>query len=124
MVGRQEFQLRSRSNEFPGDFPRRLERLREASGLTWRGLARELGVNVRALYRWRAGVKPGARHMLTLVEFATEHDLLDCLLTRSRGDVDSRQALLFDEDVWKRLSDEQGGRVAVTEAVGQGRVAA
>ena len=90
--------------EFPDDFPQRLERLREASGLTWRALARELGVSVRSLHRWRAGTRPDAAHMLAIVEFATERELLACLLGRTNvGPADERQALLFGEDVWTGL---------------------
>ena len=96
--------------EFPDDFPQRLERLREASGLTWRRLARELGVSVRSLYRWRAGTRPDAAHMLAIVEFATERELLDCLLSGTdEGEADERQARLFGEDVWAGLC---GGRTA------------
>lgn len=94
--------------EFPEDFPQHLERLRAASGLTWRALGRELGVGVRSLYRWRAGTRPDAAHMLAIVEFATEWELLDCLLTRSdEGAADERQAVLFGEDVWEGLSSGQ-----------------
>ncbi|MDE2747239.1 MAG: helix-turn-helix domain-containing protein [Chloroflexota bacterium] len=90
--------------QFPDDFPQRLERLRAASGLTWRRLARELGVGVRSLYRWRAGTRPDAAHMLAIVEFATERDLLEYLLTgRDEGEADERQARLFGEDVWAGL---------------------
>ena len=95
---------RPRGTEFPEDFPQRLERLRAASGLTWRRLARELGVGVRSLYRWRAGTRPDAAHMLAIVEFATERELLDCLLNGTdEEEGDHRQARLFEEDVWVGL---------------------
>lgn len=81
MIPIQQSGYRSRGTEFPDDFPQRLERLRAASGLTWRRLARELGVGVRSLYRWRAGTRPDAAHMLAIVEFATERELLNCLLS-------------------------------------------
>ena len=107
--------------EFPDDFPQRLERLREASGLTWRALARELGLSVRSLYRWRAGTRPDAAHMLAIVEFATERELLDCLLGRTKvGPTDERQALLFGEDVWTGLC---GGRAASAGAEATRRAA-
>ena len=48
--------------------------------MSWRGMARALGVNVRALYRWRSGVWPDAAHMLALLEFAAQRGLLYCLL--------------------------------------------
>ena len=112
---------RPSGTEFPDDFPQRLERLREASGLTWRGLARELGVSVRSLYRWRAGTRPDAAHMLAIVEFATERELLNCLLGRSNeGLADERQALLFADDVWQGLG---GGETASAGTEGVRRAA-
>jgi len=39
----------------PDDFPQRLTRLKEASGLTWSGLSRTLGVDPKQMYRWRKG---------------------------------------------------------------------
>ena len=52
----------------PEDFTERLRRLREASGLTWSGLARALGVSHKQIYRWRDGTEPcgGAMHSLYL----------------------------------------------------------
>ena len=104
MIPAQHSGYRPRGTEFPDDFPQRLGRLRAASGLTWRRLARELGVGVRSLYRWRAGTRPDAAHMLAIVEFATEGELLECLLTGTdEGEADERQARLFGEDVWAGL---------------------
>ena len=54
------------------DFPRRLERLKEASGLSWRGMAKALGVDPKQLRRWRKkGVEPSGGPMLSLVRFAS-----------------------------------------------------
>ena len=112
MTRAQRSDYQPRGTEFPDDFPQRLERLREASGLTWRALARELGVGARSLYRWRAGTRPDAAHMLALVEFASASGLLDCLLRRTEEKQgDARQALLFREDVWAELC---GGRPAAS----------
>jgi len=103
--------------EFPDDFPQRLEHLQEASGLTWRALARQLGVGVRSLYRWRAGTRPDAAHMLAIVEFATERELLDCLLGRTNDETaDKRQARLFADEVWQGLGDAGTAR-AGTEGI-------
>ena len=52
------------------DFPKRLERLKEASGLSWRGMARALGVDPKQLRRWRRGVEPAGGAMLSIVRFA------------------------------------------------------
>ena len=113
MIGDRSSDYLPRGTEFPDDFPQRLERLREASWLTWRALARVLGVSVRSLYRWRAGTRPEGAHMLAIVEFATERELLDCLLGRTDDETaDERQALLFADDVWEGLG---GGRTASAE---------
>ncbi|MYE68350.1 MAG: helix-turn-helix transcriptional regulator [Acidimicrobiia bacterium] len=113
MIPIQQSDCRPRGTEFPDDFPQRLERLRAASGLTWRRLARELGVGVRSLYRWRAGTRPDAALMLAIVEFATEQELLDYLLSGTdESKADERQARLFGEDVWAWLC---GGGAASEE---------
>ena len=57
------------SGLLPEDFVRRLTRLKEASGLTWRGFAEALGVDPKQVLRWRHGTEPcgGAMHSLTLL---------------------------------------------------------
>ena len=40
------------------DFPKRLERLHEVSGLTWAAFARAIGVDPKLVHRWRNGVEP------------------------------------------------------------------
>lgn len=116
MIGDRSSDYMPRGAEFPDDFPQRLERLQEASGLTWRALARDLGVNVRSLYRWRAGTRPDAAHMLAIVEFATERGLMDCLLGRSNDETaDERQALLFAADVWEGLGGKGPGSAGAIE---------
>ena len=66
--------------EFPGDFPDRLEAFVEAAGLSWRGLARLLKVNARIVRRWRAGAKPGSGHLVNLFDLAAGMGLLHYLL--------------------------------------------
>ena len=58
------------SGVLPDDFPERLERLKEASGLSWRALARALGVDPKQLLRWRKGVEPCGGAMHSLFRFA------------------------------------------------------
>ena len=67
-------------SRFPPDFPERLERFREASGLSWRGLARRLRVSARCVWRWKAGTKPDPGHLVALFNFAAEMGLLHILL--------------------------------------------
>ena len=55
----------------PGDFPERLARLKEATGLTWTALAQALGTDDKQVRRWtRKGVEPSGGAMLSLVRFA------------------------------------------------------
>ena len=57
----------------PGDFPRRLKRFQEASGLSWAEMARRLDVYPHTLWRWRmAGVLPNTEHMMALLDLAND----------------------------------------------------
>ena len=57
------------SGELPADFPQRLVRLKEASGLTWEEFASVLGVELKQVLRWQNGTEPcgGAYHCLVLL---------------------------------------------------------
>ena len=65
---------------FPADFANRLERFRDAAGLSWRALARELRLNVRSVHRWRSGARPDAGHLFALFSLAAELGLIHVLL--------------------------------------------
>ncbi len=67
----------------PNGFARSLLQIKEASGLTWAALARELGTTTLNLWRWRKGVHPNARHLLALQDLARRLDL-EHLLPRAR----------------------------------------
>ena len=43
------------------DFPERLERLREASGLTWNAFADAIGIDKKRVHRWRRPKKDGRK---------------------------------------------------------------
>ena len=58
----------------PRDFTDRLERLKEASGLTWAGLAKAIGVDHKQIYKWRKGVEPSGGAMFGLFQFADRMD--------------------------------------------------
>lgn len=60
---------------FPEDFPQRLERLKNESGLTWGELAARLGTRPLTVRRWRQGARPNALHLLALLEVAASLDL-------------------------------------------------
>ena len=56
---------------FPRDFPERLERLKEASGLSWHQMARELGTDPGGIREWRTGNKqPASVYLFALFLFA------------------------------------------------------
>ena len=80
----------------PQDFPHRLQRLKEASGLTWNGLAQALGVDRKQLDRWRKGVEPCGGAMLSLVRFAR----------RIKGGLDILLGEGFQMDLWDEDSEE------------------
>ena len=70
---RQRIEYRRISYAFPEDFPLRLERFQQESGLSWAELARRLGTYPHTLWRWRnLGVRPSAEHMLALLDLADE----------------------------------------------------
>ena len=57
----------------PKDFPERLERLKQASGLSWGALARAIGVDRKQLMRWRnKGVEPCGGAMHAIFRFAAQ----------------------------------------------------
>ena len=80
MGRRQQWVYRIAPASFPPDFPDRLESLKTATGLSWRGLARELRVSVRSVNRWRTGTKPGPGHLYSLFELAARLDRLYLLI--------------------------------------------
>ena len=69
----------------PEDFPLRLERFKEVSGLSWRELARRLRISPVTLWRWRKRVKPHPRHLRALHDLADELGLLGILTTCHAG---------------------------------------
>lgn len=61
------------SGVLPDDFALRIERLKEASGLTWNGFALAIGVDRQQVRRWRKqGVEPSGGPMLSLFRFAAQ----------------------------------------------------
>ena len=87
---------------FPDDFPRRIERVREASGLSWPGFARALGVSVRTIHRWRRDSRPDAANLLALLDYAAEIGSLNHLLEQS-DTAEVQQGVLFDDLDWERM---------------------
>ena len=66
---------------FPQDFSERLVRFKEASGLSWRAIARLLGVSLHRLRQWRnKGVSPSPAHLFLLLTIAESMGLRDGIL--------------------------------------------
>lgn len=80
MGRQQELVYHIEREEFPQDFPERLEAFVEAAGLSWRELARRLKVNARIVRRWKAGAKPGSGHLVKLFDLGAGMGLLHILL--------------------------------------------
>ena len=53
---RQRTNYRRRTYEFPDDFPQRLVRFQEESGLSWSEIARRIGTYRHTVWRWTEGV--------------------------------------------------------------------
>ncbi len=59
------------THPLPDDFPQRLERFREESGLSWSEIARRLGTYRNTVWRWKEGrARPNKHHLRALVELA------------------------------------------------------
>ena len=72
---------------FPADFPERLARFKEASGLSWRSLARLLGVSPYRLREWRYSTLPSPTHLFLLLTIAEGMGLRDGVLMCPDRDV-------------------------------------
>lgn len=83
MASRSPVLLSPRPN-FPTDFPTRLERFKEASGLSWAVLARAIYVSPRRLHYWRRGTLPDAVHFFQLLTLAEELGLREVLVGERR----------------------------------------
>ena len=79
-MARKSTLLLSPRPDFPPDFPARLERFKEASGLSWRVLARAIYVSPRRLHYWRRGTLPDAVHFFQLLTLAEVLGLREVLV--------------------------------------------
>ena len=85
-MGRQRQIHRPVQFDFPEDFPQRLEQFKAAGGMTWRSLARRLGVSPHRLREWRRGAAPGSTHLFLLLTLADRMGLRETLM---RPDTDA-----------------------------------
>ena len=84
MSRRQQWVYHIEPEEFPPDFPQRLDAFRQAAGFSWRGLARRLKISARQVFRWKAGAAPGSGHLVSLFGLAAGMGLLHLLLPEMR----------------------------------------
>ena len=80
------------------EFPQRLNRLKEVSGLSWSGLARVLGVDRKQARRWGGGTEPRGGSVLSVFHFGC----------RIPGGLDILLGLLDDPDLPDDEEDEEG----------------
>ena len=84
--------------DFPEDFPERLEHFKEKSGLSWKALARLMGVRPYRLLRWRQGTLPSSTHLFLLLTLADAMELRDGILMRPDHDL---PAGINREELWR-----------------------
>ena len=68
---RQQVDYNIQTYGFPQDFPERLKRFQEESGLSWSEIARRLGTHRHTVWRWADGrTRPNYQHRRALFELA------------------------------------------------------
>ena len=68
---RQHIHYNRNTYDFPDDFPQRLLRFKEKSGLSWAELNRRLGTHTETIRRWKKGIaRPNTIHMMALCDLA------------------------------------------------------
>ena len=76
----------------PPDFPERLVRFKEESGLPWAEIARRLGTNPYTVWRWYKGrARPDFRHQMALLDLADELGLAHLLTAWTLPDETQRE---------------------------------
>ena len=79
------------------DFPERLNRLKQLSGLSWSGFARVLGVDRKQTRRWSNGAEPCGGSLLSVFHLAN----------RIPGGLDILLGLLTEPDLPGEEEDEE-----------------
>ena len=68
---RQRIDHSGRIYGLPDDFPERLARFQEESGLSWSEIARRIGIYRYTVWRWKEGRgRPNTEHMMALFDLA------------------------------------------------------
>ena len=80
-MGVQQRVYRPVEYDLPPDFPERLALFKKATGLSWKALARLLGVSPHRLRQWRnKGAAPNTAHLFMLMTIADVMGLRDGIL--------------------------------------------
>ena len=75
--------IRKPSYALTEEFADALVQFKDASGLSWAEIARQLGTSTLNLWRWRRGTYPNSHHLLALQDLAGSLGLAH-LLPRAR----------------------------------------
>ena len=87
-MGVQQRVYRPVEYDFPPDFAERLELFKQASGLSWKEIARLLGVSLHRLRQWRnKGAAPNPAHLFLLMTIADLMELRDGILMQPERDL-------------------------------------
>ena len=71
MMPRQRILHQRETHDIPPDFPQRLRRFQEESGLSWSEIARRLGTYRHTVWRWKEGKsRANQHHMKALLDLA------------------------------------------------------
>ena len=87
-MGVQQRVYRPVEYDLPVDFSERLALFKEESGLSWKELARLLGVSLHRLRQWRnKGAAPNPTHLFLLMTIADLMGLRDGILMQPERDL-------------------------------------
>ena len=68
---RQRILHQRETHDIPADFPDRLKRFQEESGLTWAEIARRIGTYPHTVWLWKEGkFRPNQHHMKAVQDLA------------------------------------------------------
>ena len=97
------------------DFPQRLKRFKEESGLSWAEIARRLGADPKTVRRWhKDGVRPNAYYLLALQDLAEGYGLGHLFTVRATpyqtAESEGREESGQDPGVCTTVGEQKAGR--------------
>ena len=113
---RQRNNLSRITYDFFDDFPQRLVRFKEESGLSWAEIARRLGTTPKTVRRWYQGKgRPNAHYLLALQDLAKSLGL-GHMLTAQEGRGDTRPGTADRPRCGK---EDEGGACRTSDCPGE-----